>query len=377
MTPRARAIAIDLAMTTALATAMVVEAAVSTKVDRLTVPGVAAIAAAAAPVMLRRTRPGLAFTACLLLLLPLFAVIDIYRTVPLPSVVTAYALALRGSRGQVFAAWVASSATVVAIISAQSDNGVVHVETAKNLIIVLVPLLAGLAVSNYRAYLRSLEERADMADQKREEETMRRIGEERLRIARDLHDVVTHSMVAINVQAGVAAHLLDRDTEQARASLLDIKRVSGEALKDLRSALEVVRGDDQAVPVAPTARLPRVDELASGLRAAGVRVDTTIDPGLELLPLEVDEAAFRIVQEALTNVLRHARSRRTSVTVRAHAELVEVDVRDDGLGSAAAPRGNGITGMQARAAALGGTLAAGPDPDGGWRVTARLPVGVP
>lgn len=377
MTPRARAIAIDLAMTSALATAMVVEAAVSTKVDRLTVPGIAAIVAAAAPVMLRRTRPGLAFTACLLLLLPLFTVIDIYRTVPLPSVVTAYALALRGSRRQVLTAWVAASVTVVATISVQSDDGVIHVETAKNLIIVLVPLLAGLAVSNYRAYLRSLEERADMADQKREEETMRRIGEERLRISRDLHDVVTHSMVAINVQAGVAAHLLDRDTEQARASLLDIKRVSGEALSDLRSALEVVRGDDHAVPVAPTARLPRVDELTSGLRAAGVRVDTTIDPGLELLPPEVDEAAFRIVQEALTNVLRHARSRHTSVRVRAHADLVEVDVRDDGRGSSAAARGNGITGMQARAAALGGTLTAGPDPGGGWHVTARLPVGVP
>ncbi|WP_229052936.1 sensor histidine kinase [Aeromicrobium sp. Leaf350] len=378
MTTRARAVAVDLALTTALATAMFVEAIISTKVDGgLSPVGAFAIVAAAAPVMLRRRAPGVAFAACLLLLFPLFAAVDIYQTIPFPSVVTAYALALRGSRVQVLAAWVAASATVVATISIHSDHGLLHFETVKNLVIVVVPLLAGLAVSNYRAYLCSLEERAAMADQKREEETMRRIGEERLRIARDLHDVVTHSMVAINVQAGVAAHLLDRDTEQARASLLDIKRVSGEALSDLRSALEVVRGDDLDAPVAPTARLPRIDELATGLRAAGIHVDTSVEPGVELLPPEVDEAAFRIVQEALTNVLRHARPRRTTVTVRAVDDTVEVDVHDDGRGSVASPHGNGITGMHARAAALGGSVTAGPADDGGWHVAARIPVGAP
>lgn len=378
MTSRARAVAVDLALTTALATAMFVEAVISTKDDTDLSPlSALAIVAAAAPVMFRRRRPGLAFAACLLLLFPLFSVIDIYQTIPFPSVVTAYALALRGSRVQVLAAWAAASTVVVVIIQIYSPHGVMHFETVKNLIIVVVPLLAGLALSNYRAYICSQEERAEMAEQKREEETMRRIGEERLRIARDLHDVVTHSMVAINVQAGVAAHLLDRDTEQARASLLDIKRVSGEALSDLRSALDVVRGDDRGAPVAPTARLPRVDELATGLRAAGVVVDTTVDAGVDRLPPEVDEAAFRIVQEALTNVLRHARPRRATVSVRADGDLVQVDVRDDGRSATHGPHGNGITGMHARAAALGGTVTAGPGPEGGWHVAARIPVGTP
>ncbi len=374
---RTRTVAADVALATGLVAAMVVEALVADKPDTQLTPGaVVAIIAATAPVLARRRWPGWAFAAALVLLFPLFLQIGIYQTIPFPAAVIAYSVALTGSRTRTVAAAAAGFAVALVALGAFSPHGVWSFETAKNLVYVAVPLLAGLAMHSHRAYLCSLHERAEIAERTREEETMRRIGEERLRIARDLHDLVTHSMVAINVQAGVAAHLIDRDPEQARAGLTDIKRVSGEALTDLRATLDVVRGDD-AAPVAPTSRLSRVDDLGSSLRAAGIEVDTDLGDDLDRLPAAVDEAGFRIVQEALTNVLRHARPRRASVVVRTAGDHLEIDVSDDGTAtSPPGPGGHGIAGMHARAAALGGTVDAGRREDGGWRVAARIPAGV-
>jgi len=225
----------------------------------------------------------------------------------------------------------------------------------------------------------------------------RRLGEERLRIAREVHDVVAHAMVAINVQSGVAAHLLDQDTEQAREALLQIKRTSGDALNDLRATLGVLRDPDQAAPVAPTAGLEDLDTVAAQLRAAGVEVTVDVT-GAELVPTPVGSASYRIVQEALTNVLRHAHASRATVVVRADAETLSIIVTDDGVGGPYMPRtvseewggdeeplarprpsanggsGAGVRGMRERATALGGVLAAGPAEGGGWRVEAALPL---
>jgi signal transduction histidine kinase len=198
-----------------------------------------------------------------------------------------------------------------------------------------------------------------------ERESERRAGEERLRIARDVHDVVAHAMVAINVQAGVAAHLIDRDPEQARSALRDIKASSGEALADLRATLGVLRED---TPVAPTG--DRLDDLAAGLRAAGVRVTIEAEP----VEGEARAAVRRIVQEALTNVLRHARASEVRVRVAREGDLVALEVVDDGEGTGGTGgAGQGLRGMRERAAALGGTVESGPADGGGWRVSARIP----
>jgi signal transduction histidine kinase len=211
----------------------------------------------------------------------------------------------------------------------------------------------------------------------READAERRLGDERLRIAREVHDVVAHAMVAINVQAGVAAHLLDDDTDQAREALLQIKRTSGDALSDLRATLGILRDPDRAAPVGPAAGLEDLEGVAAQLRAAGV--DVTLDvavPGP--IPTPVHSASYRIVQEALTNVLRHADARTVRVVARADEDMLTLVVENDGggaSGSAASDgAGAGVRGMRERAEALGGMLSAGPSGEHGWRVEAALPL---
>ena len=185
--------------------------------------------------------------------------------------------------------------------------------------------------------LRSQREAMARAMDAREEETRRKLGEERLRIAREVHDVVAHAMVAINVQSGVAAHLIDADPEQARSALREIKATSGEALRDLRGTLGVLRGDDDAAPLGPSSGLGDLDELAGALRAAGV--DVRLDVGeLGPVPAAVHAAGYRIVQESLTNVLRHARASRAEVVVARDGGDVRVEVTDDGVGGGRARR---------------------------------------
>lgn len=218
----------------------------------------------------------------------------------------------------------------------------------------------------------------------REHETLRRVSDERLRIAREIHDVVAHAMTAINVQAGVAAHLLEREPGQAYDALRDIKRTSGEALTELRATLDVLRDPDGGpAPTTPGASLHDLDALTGGLRTAGVRVDLDVDldgtparTAAAELPEAVHRAGYRIVQEALTNVARHAEAHAARVTVRRLDGALTIEVVNDGRGGGVPdpPEGNGVRGMRERAGALGGSLESAPRPGGGWQVRARLPV---
>jgi signal transduction histidine kinase len=207
----------------------------------------------------------------------------------------------------------------------------------------------------------------------REEEARRRAGEERLRIARELHDVLAHNISLISVQAGVALHLMDQQPDQARTALTAIKAASKEALGELRSVLDVLRQGDEGPPRAPTAGLDDLDRLVSGATAAGIDVEVRTEGTPRPLPPSVDLAAFRIVQEALTNVTRHAGPATATISLTYGDESLTVRVDDDGRGPTSNGSGNGIRGMRERAVALGGTLDAGPKPGGGFRVTASLP----
>jgi signal transduction histidine kinase len=190
-------------------------------------------------------------------------------------------------------------------------------------------------------------------------------------------------MTAINVQAGVAAHLLERDPGQAYDALRHIKHTSGAALTDLRSTLEVLRDPSSAAPLGPPAGLGDIAELTGGLRAAGVTVTLDVDSAVDV-PAPVQSVAYRIVQEALTNVARHAQASAVTVSVRRVPAAITVEVRDDGAAPAQAitgeTLGNGVRGMRERAAALGGRMEIGPahpDDGGGWRVHAWLPMSPP
>jgi signal transduction histidine kinase len=211
--------------------------------------------------------------------------------------------------------------------------------------------------------LRDARERAD-----------RQVAAERLQIARELHDTLAHALVAINVRAGVTTHL--GVSPGAAEALTEIKDVSARALTDLRTTLDVLRENDLPAPRDPALGLDAVPRLLEPARAAGLETEVEVSLNGASVPSVVDHAAFRIVQESLTNVIRHARARRAVVRVAAEAGILTIDVTDDG---AAAPRrgdgGHGLVGMSERVAAVGGTLTAGPRPERGWRVHAAIPLG--
>jgi signal transduction histidine kinase len=221
-------------------------------------------------------------------------------------------------------------------------------------------------------------ERGAERTRSREEEALRRASEERLRIARELHDVLAHNISLINVQAGVALHLMDEQPEQARTALSAIKQASKDALGELRSVLEVLRRSGEEEPRTPQPGLDELDDLVSRAGAAGVAVTVEVDGSPRELPAEVDLAAFRIVQEAVTNVARHAGQSSAMIRVAYGKHDLTVQVDDNGRGATPGTisgGGSGIAGMRERTAALGGQLDAGPRPGGGFRVRAQLPVG--
>jgi signal transduction histidine kinase len=206
------------------------------------------------------------------------------------------------------------------------------------------------------------------------EEKQRRASEQRLTLAQELHDVLAHNISLINVQASVALHLIDEQPDQARPALTTIKAASRDALHELRTALDLLRRGEEAAR-APAPRLADLETLVAGVRAGGLQVQLQHDDPVAPLPAAVELAAYRIVQEALTNVTRHAHAHAVSIRL-AYEDGVTLEVADDGRGGSVAA-GNGIAGMRERAAALGGTVEAGPRPGGGFRVAAHLPARLP
>jgi len=240
---------------------------------------------------------------------------------------------------------------------------------------IAVALFAGIAVGNRRAYVDSLRDRA-------EREARRQIDEERLRIARELHDVVAHTMATINVQASAAAQLLTQRPELAAESLAATRSASKEGLHELRATLNVLRHADEITePTEPTSGLARLDALAAGVRQAGLSVTVEVTGDKRPLPAVTDLAAFRIIQEALTNSIRHAGPATATVSVSYGDDLL-IEIADTGRGATlrsgdkefSGGSGHGLHGMRERAAAAGGTIEIGPGPAGGFRVAARFPL---
>ena len=218
-------------------------------------------------------------------------------------------------------------------------------------------------------------ERAATFREAAQERRRRQAGEERLRIAQELHDVVAHHMSLINVQAGVALHLADRKPENVEPALRAIKEASKEALTELRSLIDVLR-DDSPAPRAPAPTVSGIDDIVERSAHAGLVVTKTVGGQQRPLPSAVELAAYRIVQEAITNVVRHARATQATVLLDYRDGVLAITVDDNGTGAPEGPRlaqGNGLRGMSERAAALGGSLDTGSAALGGFRVHAVLP----
>jgi signal transduction histidine kinase len=257
---------------------------------------------------------------------------------------------------------------------------------------------AGDAVRSHRGFVHAIQERAERAERTREEEARRRVAEERLRIARDLHDVVAHHIALVNVQAGVAAHVMDRRPDQAKEALSHVREASRSALNELRATVGLLRqsGDPEA-PTEPAPGLARLDELADTFRHAGLPVEVARADHGTILPAAVDLAAYRVIQEALTNVQKHAgegaKAEVSVVRVDGHVEITVLDGgaggpgdeddgdhgrpgdgREDEEGHRGGRGGHGLLGMRERVTALAGSLTAGPRYGGGFRVHAILPL---
>ncbi|GGK75436.1 two-component sensor histidine kinase [Sphaerisporangium melleum] len=269
-----------------------------------------------------------------------------------------------------------------------SDDSWLTPQVAGQIAWIGMAIAAGDAVRSRRAYIAAIEERARRAEQTREEEAERRVMEERLRIARELHDVLAHHIALINVQAQVAAHVL-ADERQAREALGHIRQAGRAALEELRTTVGLLRrpGSAEELPTEPAPGLDRLPELITSFTAAGLPVDCRLEGTPRPLPSPVELTAFRVVQEALTNVSKHAGPAVTRVRIAYGPHDLTVEVSDDGrgcpqqaaglsngaAGDGPAGPGHGLVGMRERALSVGGTFSVGPSPGRGFRVHAVLP----
>lgn len=253
---------------------------------------------------------------------------------------------------------------------------VIGLNTLADAALLAAVLLLGEAVRTRRAWAAEVRLRLQRAEQDRERETARRVAEERLRIAHELHDVLAHTVAGLNVQAGVAADAIDDAPEQAKTSLRTIREQSRAAVAELRATVGLLRGDTADTPRTPAPGLAQFDALVQTVSDAGVQVDVSLAGTARPLPGAIDLTVYRIVQESLTNVVRHAHASIARVLIRYEPDRIVVEVDDDGNGPAAAANGGGgygLVGMRERATAVGGVLEAGPRTGGGFRVHAELP----
>ncbi|ACU74907.1 histidine kinase [Catenulispora acidiphila DSM 44928] len=352
----------------------------STQVDVRPLDWFAWLLVVAGPIALwhRRKAPRVAFAVCLgatlLYLLMGYATGPIYLNALLAVIVI-------GGTGYRREVWAGSLLFAIGMIFVPTHA---HVGEKRNspadILFTAGWLLALLMLAELFGLLRQraleAQKARDQEARAREQESRRQASEERLEIARELHDVLAHSISLIAVQANVALEVMDRRPEQARIALSAIKDASRSALGEVRSVLTVLRGD-RAAPRDPAPDLGRLGHLVELAEAAGLKVALSVVGDLEAVPLAVSQAGYRIIQESLTNVVRHAAAGRATILVEAAGGL-HLRIADDGRGcplGEPGAGGNGLPGMRERATAFGGTLTAGPQSGGGFRVDAHIPFG--
>ena len=331
----------------------------------------------AAVLVLRRRAPLVTLAVSGALVFALFALDHAAGTIAVVAPAAAlYSLALARRRGHIVVAALAAAAAVILadVFLAGGHTHTLTLQTIGHAALVAVPVLAAEALRNHRAYVRLLLERLAQAEQTREEEAQRRAEQERLRIARDLHDVVAHTLTTINVQAGVAKHLLVRDPGHTETALATIESASHEALQELRAILGVLRdANEDRAPLTPAPGLAAVEALIDRASSGGETIELRIEGERpDRVPAAVQLAAFRIIQESLTNSRRHAPGAPAEVTIRYDPDRLRLTIESQNLNGETCAVGTGIAGMRERATALGGSLDAGPG-GGRFRVAAELP----
>jgi signal transduction histidine kinase len=361
----------DVGLAVIAAAALIVEG--SLRATGALSPGAYALAVASAAPLAWRTRAPLAALAGVEVGAVLCVVaFDAGWTATGMVIAELYTVARLGNRQRsLVVGGVTAIAVIVAIVVIEGSLELTAI--GLRLLLVFAALAVGDTIRSRLALRAATRERAVREAREREEENLRRAAEERVRIARELHDTLAHSLVAINVRASVAVDL--HDSQDPSAALTDIKQVSATALHDLRATLNLLREPADPAPTAPACDLRSLPGLVEQARSAGLRADIDVDIDGASVPSAIGGAAFRIVQEALTNVLRHAGASHARVSVRANTDELDIDVTDDGHATpTGVEAGLGLRGMFERATALGGRLDVGPREEGGWRVHAVLPL---
>ncbi|MFF7173105.1 sensor histidine kinase [Streptomyces pseudovenezuelae] len=309
--------------------------------------------------------------------LTLLAVAPHIAPTPAASLVALYTLAAHGSRRTAWSVGVAAAVAISGVYAATQAESLVGGASLLRFDFLLAATALGRAVRSRRENLAAARARVERAERMQEEEARRRVSAERVRIARDLHDVVAHHMTLVNAQAGVAHHLLRTNPEQAYEALAHIKENSRAALDELRATVGLLRQPDDAPGArAPIPRLADLDTLVSGFLASGLPVRMTHSGTPTPLAPATELTAYRIIQEALTNSHKHAAGSRTALVLDYGPHTLKVTVTDHGHPGAlkGAGTGHGLIGMRERAIAIGGTVTAGPRPEGGFQVVAELPL---
>jgi signal transduction histidine kinase len=320
------------------------------------------------PLLWRRSRPLLVLGVVTALSLAMIAA-GVW-VLPFQLAVALYALA--SASGEARARLAGAAAIGATALALPLARDFAFGDMAARVVFLGAAFLLGDGLRSRRAYIREIEEKAERLERERLTEARRAAAEEQARIARELHDVVAHALSVIVVQAGAADDVFQVDPRLAREPIRAIDGAARAALADLRRVLGLLQQD---ADYAPQPGLGGLDELVDRVRATGLEVRLEVDGRTRRLPTAVDLSAYRIVQEALTNTLKHAHASRVTVSI-GYGDTLRLEVLDDGRGSGNGTRpGSGLIGMRERVSLLGGTLETGPDPAGGYRVAVSMPAG--
>ena len=333
-----------------------------------------------APILTHRQFPRASLAVCLAALIAYAA--GRYVAFPVVVFVMTFDLTLHSGRRIALAALLSTAAAIAVALSLQAPGVETGGDWAWTEVLLVACWATARGLHDRQERLALVQARAEHLERDRAEQARRAVTEERLRIARELHDVVAHSMSVIAVQSGVGGHVMDTQPEEARKALAAIEATSRSALTEMRRLLGVLRADGEPQgALAPAPGLADIGTLLSQVGEAGLKVWVQVTGDRRPLPPGVDLSAYRVIQEALTNVLKHAPSSPATVTINYAADAVTVEVADEGSERPAggnrggdAGSGHGIIGMRERVAVFGGELTAGPRPEGGFLVRARFPL---
>jgi signal transduction histidine kinase len=338
--------------------------------DRITPLTIALVLASAVALTWRRSHPIWVLAAVYLLEAVYFALENPFGPIFISLVVALFNATAHGTRVVAWTTGYVGGAVLFLAMLSRNDWAINWVGAGA--VLAWISLVMGVG-----ELAKARRDRAAQAEEARAEQDKRQASEERLKIAREVHDVLAHHVSLINVQSGVALHLIDSQPEQVKEALTAIKQSSKEVLVELRNILGVLRDVDGAAPRHPVASLDQLDRLVDRMDTAGLPVTVKVDGERRPVPKGVDAAALRIVQESLTNTYRHAGPTTATVTLGYRPAELTVQVDDEGRGAAESSvgTGSGLTGMRQRVEALSGTFSAGQKPGGGFRVTATFPTG--